>query len=192
MANQGTLSRLRWQNRAMSDVQSEDMGPWLSAEELQFIRAKVPMLYVDVVPVRMDEYGDLEWVGLLLSVNDDGVSRSLVSGRVLYHESIRDAVMRHIDKDLGPMALPQLPTSIVPFTVGEYFPTPGDGWFDSRQHAVSLAYIVPMAGDCDPSNDTLELTWFTPGEAQTAELQAEMTPSQAALLRRALAFLGYV
>lgn len=88
------------------------------------------------------------------------------------------------------MALPQLPSAIVPFTVGEYFPTPGVGFHDSRQHAVALSYIVPMQGDCNPGSDSLEFTWFTPGDARTRELQAELSEGHAALLRQALAKLG--
>src|SRR5690625_5709458 len=72
----------------------------------------------------------------------------------MYHERLRDAIARHIDKDLGSMALPRIPTSLVPFTVAEYFPTPGiTPYHDPRQHAVSLAYIVPVEGDCQPSQD---------------------------------------
>lgn len=176
----------------MSDIASGDMGPWLSPEELEFVRRKVPMLYVDVVPVRLDDHGRVEAIGLLLCAHDDGISRSIVSGRVLYHESIHDALERHIAKDLGQMALPQLPPTNIPFTVGEYFPTPGEGWHDPRQHAVSLAFVVPMAGDCSPSSDALEISWFTPGEMRTPELLSEIIPSQVALIKQALAHLGWV
>ena len=70
---------------------------------------------------------------------------------MLYHERVRDALLRHIEKDLGPLALPRVPASPQPFTVAEYFPTPGVTPFhDPRQHAVSLAYVVPVAGDCAP------------------------------------------
>ena len=75
------------------------------------------------------------------------MSRALVSGRVMYHERVRDALLRHIEKDLGPVALPQIPASPQPFTVAEYFPTPGvTPYHDPRQHAVSLAYVVPVLG----------------------------------------------
>lgn len=178
-------------NLAMNDIAAGDMGPWLSPEDLDFVRRKVPMLYVDVIPVRIDESSQLEAIGLLLAVNNDAITRSVVSGRVLYHETIREALLRHIEKDMGSMALPQLPVSIVPFTVGEYFPTPGVGWHDPRQHAVSLAYVVPMAGDCHPSSDALEITWFTPGEMRTPELQAEIMPRQREIVLRALHYLGY-
>ena len=176
----------------MTELASDDMGPWLSPEELEFVRRKVPILYVDVIPVRLDDAGEVEAIGLLLMADDSGISRAIVSGRVLFHEAVHDALLRHIEKDLGLMALPQLPPSLVPFTVGEYFPTPGEGLFDERQHAVSLAYVVPIAGDCSPASDAIEFSWFTPREALTPELQAELSPSHATMVRRALAHLGVV
>ncbi|MCF2707139.1 NUDIX hydrolase family protein [Arcanobacterium haemolyticum] len=176
----------------MSEIDSADMGPWLSPEELTFVRRKVPIVYVDIVPIRVDEVGSLEAVGMLLCVEGDRIIRAFPTGRVLYHERVRDAIARHIEKDLGPVALPQIPASITPFTIGEYFPTPGEGWFDERQHAISLAYLVPMQGDCNPGSDSLEFTWFTPGEARTPELQSELSPAHAALLKQALAKLGEI
>ena len=166
------------------------MGPWLSPDELDFVRRKVPMVYVDVVAVRTDEVGNVESVGLLLEAQNDGISRALISGRVLFHETVREAISRHLEKDLGPMALPQLPACVTPFTIAEYFPTPGADKFDERHHAVSLCYIVPVLGECNPAADTLEVTWFSPGELRTPELQAEMRPSHAQILRQALAHLG--
>ncbi|MGC5628874.1 DUF4916 domain-containing protein [Georgenia sp. Z1344] len=175
----------------MSDIASDDMGPWLSEEELELVRRKVPMLYVDVVPVRVGENGTLEAVGLLLRARPEGtITRELVSGRVLFQETVRQALVRHLDKDLGPLALPQLPVSPVPYAIGQYFPTPGEHYLDPRQHAVSLAYIVPVAGDCSPSNDTLELSWFTPREVVTPEITGDMSEGHADLVRRALAHLG--
>lgn len=173
----------------MSEIDSDAFGPWLSPEDLEYVRHKVPMIYVDIVPVRVNDTGELEAIGMLLCADSEGINRAFPSGRILLHEPIRDALMRHIDKDLGPMALPQLPPVITPFTVGEYFPMPGDAWYDPRQHAISLAYIVPMQGDCDPGSESLEFTWFTPGEARTLELQAELIPAHASLLRQALAVL---
>ncbi|WP_126417049.1 DUF4916 domain-containing protein [Trueperella bialowiezensis] len=176
----------------MSEVASGDMGPWLSPEDLSFVRRKVPILYVDAVPVKLNDDGSLDSVGLLLTVEADGLTRSLVSGRVLYHETIRDALIRHLDKDLGQMALPQLPASTVPFMVAEYFPTPGEGWHDPRQHAVSLAYIIPVMGDCKPASDSLEVNWFTPGELLTPDLQREILPKHVGIVKAALASLGWV
>ena len=33
------------------------MGPWLSPEDLESVRRKVPMVYVTAVPVRLDTDG---------------------------------------------------------------------------------------------------------------------------------------
>ena len=47
------------------------------------------------------------------------------------------------------MALPDVPPNPAPFTVVEYFTDPSiSGFHDPRHHAVSLAYVVPVAGDC--------------------------------------------
>src|SRR5690242_13342238 len=177
----------------MSPLELDRSESWLSHEELDAARQRVPILYVDAVPVRVDDRGVLTAVGLLLRASEDGqMNRELVSGRVLYHERVRDALVRHLEKDLGPMALPQLPASPQPFTVAEYFPTPGVTPFhDPRQHAVSLAFVVPVQGDCRPQQDALDLRWFTPAEATDPELQAEMPGGQGNLLRQALAHCGF-
>src|SRR5690625_89127 len=107
-------------------VPDPEPSSWLTETELTAVRQRLPLVYVDAVPVRVDDSGDVTTVGLLLRVSGQGaISRSLVSGRVLFHERVRDALVRHIEKDLGPVALPQIPPTPQPFTVAEYFPTPG-------------------------------------------------------------------
>jgi len=119
------------------------------------------------------------------------MARELVSGRVLYHERLRDALMRHIEKDLGPVALPIIPAAPQPFTVAEYFPTPGvTPYYDARQHAVSLAYVVPVTGDCSPQHDAIDLAWITPEEAVSEAVQVEMHGGSGFLLRQAMAHVG--
>ena len=177
----------------MSFVRTPDPTPgWLSDEELAVIRRRLPLLYVEAVPVRVDGMGQVAEVGLLLRVNPNGeISRTIVSGRVMYGESIRDALFRHLEKDLGPMAFPQLPANPTPFSVPEYFPAPTLGpYSDERQHAVALAYVVPVTGTCDPRQDALELTWMTPEEAASLSVSAEMEGGRGALVRAALASVG--
>lgn len=165
---------------------------WLTEAELAAVRSRLPIVYVDAVPVRVDECGDVIAVGLLLRVNGFGeMTRSLVSGRVMYHERVRDALLRHLEKDLGPVALPQIPASPQPFTVAEYLPTAGvTPYHDARQHAVSLAFVVPVAGDCQPQQDALEISWMTPEEACAEPVQLEMTGGHGYLLRQAMAYVG--
>jgi ADP-ribose pyrophosphatase YjhB (NUDIX family) len=175
----------------MEDVLETTPG-WLSRDDLEQARAQLPILYVEAVPVRVDESGVVTGIGLLLRIAPDGnVSRALVSGRVLHHERVRDALLRHLEKDLGPVALPRIPASPQPFTVAEYFPTPGVTPFhDPRQHAVALAYIVPVSGDCRPRQDALDLVWFSPEEASSPMVQQEMQGGQGMLLKQALAHVG--
>ena len=165
---------------------------WLSDGELAEIRRRLPLLYVEAVPVRVDGLGQVVEVGVLLRVGPSGtIARTLVSGRVMYGETLRDALFRHLEKDLGPMAFPQLPASPVPFQVAEYFPLPGvSPFYDERQHAVSLAYVVPVTGTCEPRQDALELTWMTPDEACSDAISAEMEGGRGALIRAALASVG--
>jgi ADP-ribose pyrophosphatase YjhB (NUDIX family) len=165
---------------------------WLSPEELESVRDQVPMVYVEAVPVRIDDTGTATHVGLLLRARADGsISRTVVSGRVLHGELVRHALLRHLEKDLGPVALPRLPLSPAPFTVVEYFPDAGvTGFHDPRHHAVSLVFVVPVDGDCQPTQEALDLSWLTPNEAVSDEVCLEMTGGHDRLVRLALAHVG--
>jgi ADP-ribose pyrophosphatase YjhB (NUDIX family) len=175
----------------MSD-QLDTKSGWLSREQMENIRANVPLVYVDAVPVRVDELGQVTHVGLLLRQAADGsLSRMVVSGRVLFGERVRDALLRHLEKDLGPVALPRLPLEPQPFTIAEYFPDSSvTGFHDPRQHAISLAFVVACDGDCAPSQDSLDLSWVTPKEAVSAGVRAEMAGGQDRLVRLALGHVG--
>lgn len=176
----------------MSKTLPDDLGGWFSPQELTALRGRLPFLYIDVVPVRVDPDGVITQIATLLRTPRKGpIQRALVSGRVMFHERLRDAIARHVDKDLGPMALPRIPVSLVPFTVAEYFPTPGiTPYHDPRQHAVSLAYIVPVEGDCRPSQDALEVAWHSPEDIIDPAIIGDMVDGHAALIRTALATTG--
>jgi len=182
----------------MSSVGTPDPPPdepnsaWLSDAELADARRRIPILYVEAVPVRVDGMGVVTSVGTLLRANPQGdITRTIVSGRVMYGETLRDALFRHLEKDLGPMAFPQLPPSPVPFQVAEYFPIPGlSAYLDERQHAVSLAYVVPITGTLEPRQDALEVSWMTPAEASSPAIHSEMEGGRGTLLRAALASVG--
>ncbi|MEZ5341767.1 MAG: DUF4916 domain-containing protein [Acidimicrobiales bacterium] len=153
---------------------TETKPGWLSDSEMDVVRGRMPVLYVDAVPVLVGSSGEVSHVGLLLQAMPDGtISRAFVSGRVLYQERVRGALLRHLEKDLGPLALPRVPPNPTPFTVAEYFPDPSiSGFHDPRQHAVSLAYVVPVDGDCEPSQSALDIAWLTPEEANSPGSEA--------------------
>ena len=175
-----------------NDVTTQTDTRWLSEEDLELVRANVPIVYVDAVPVRLDSLGRVIEIGLLLRVAADGtISRMVVTGRVLFGELVREALIRHCEKDLGPLAFPEIPANPAPFTVVEYFPDPSkSGFHDPRHHAVSLAYVVPVDGECEPTQEALDLAWFTPEEAVSPEVIGQMTGGHDRLLRLALAHCG--
>ena len=172
--------------------QIDTRNSWLQPEAIADVRDRIPLLYVDAVPVRTDDNGVVSHVGLLLRQAADGsISRMVVSGRVMLNETIREALMRNLEKDLGPLALPKLPPEPSPFTVAEYFRDPSiSGYHDPRQHAVALAYVVPVSGECHPTQKALDLAWFTPAEAVSDQVRKEMTGGQDRLIRIALASVG--
>ena len=177
--------------RRASEPSGSASPGWLSEVELEEIRRRLPLLYVEAVPVRVDGMGIVTEVGLLLRARPTGeMTRSIVSGRVMYGETVRDALFRHLEKDLGPMAFPQLPLSPVPFTVAEYFPMPITNFTDDRQHAVSLVFVVPVTGTCEPRQDALEVTWLSPEQACAPEIAAEMEGGRELLIKQALASVG--
>ena len=176
----------------------EDMPPvntnpgWLSEDELAFVRGRMPVLYVEAVPVRVDGQGQVNEVGLLLRSTPEGLmTRALVAGRVRFGETVRDALFRHLENDLGPMAFPLIPASPVPAQVAEFFPLPGiSAYVDERQHAVSLVFVVPVTGSCSPRQDALEMTWMSPEEALAPDTLDELAGGRGRLLRQALASVG--
>ena len=165
---------------------------WLPSDEINRMRHEIPIPYVVVVPVRTDDLGRVAQIGSLLRVTDDGgIERTLIAGRVLYHESLREAVARNVAKDLGDIALPQLPISLQPFTGAEFFPTPGlSDYYDPRQHAIALCYVVPIAGDCKPQDETLDVEWVDPSGDMLDTFVGQMANGYGTIVRQALAWTG--
>ena len=57
--------------------------------------------------------------------------------------------------------------------------------------AVSLVFVVPVTGTCDPRQDALEVTWVTPKQALSEDIVNEMESGRGALLRAALSSVSY-
>lgn len=165
---------------------------WLGPADINRARHQMPIAYVEIVPVRTDEMGRISQVGSLLRVSDDGsIERTLITGRVLYHETLREAIARNVAKDLGDIALPLLPVGLQPFTVAEFFPTPGlSEYYDPRQHAIALCYMVPIAGDCKPQDETLDVEWVDPKSDVMNTFVAQMVNGHGRIVRQALAWAG--
>ncbi|NEG55160.1 NUDIX hydrolase family protein [Bifidobacterium platyrrhinorum] len=165
---------------------------WLDPADINRARSQMPIAYVEIVPVRTDEFGRIAQVGSLLRVTEDGsVERAVISGRVLFHETLREAIARNVAKDLGDIALPVLPLNLQPFTVAEFFPTPGlSEYFDPRQHAIALCYVVPIAGDCRPQDETLDVEWVDPHSDMLDTFLDQMVNGHDRIVRKALEYCG--
>ena len=62
-------------------VQPPTNPGWLSDLELAEVRGRLPLLYVEAIPVRVDGVGQVTEVGVLLRANAVGeMTRTLVSG----------------------------------------------------------------------------------------------------------------
>ncbi|OKL54369.1 hypothetical protein BSZ39_04555 [Bowdeniella nasicola] len=172
----------------MADLASSDHGPWLPPDRLELIRASVPLVYVEAIPVRTDDDGTITHVGLLLGApRSERIERAIVSGRVMYLEPLREALKRNIEKDLGPLALPRIPYSPVPFTVRQYVPHTLDSSdpslsYDPRQHAVALVYVVPIAGDVQIEGDCLGFDWFDIDDVRSPALADELASGHGEIL----------
>ena len=165
---------------------------WLGPADIDRARGQMPIAYVEVVPVRTDDLGRVIRVGSLLRVSNDGsVERTLITGRVLFHETLREAIARNVAKDLGDIALPMLPVALQPFIVAEFFPTPGlSDYYDPRQHAIALCYVVPIAGDCKPQDETLDVEWTDPKDDMMETVICQMANGHERIMRQALAWIG--
>lgn len=171
----------------------EQSASWLAGDELDSARQRLPIVYLNLVPVRTEANGNVSEVGFLLTSTADGeLARSIITGRVLYGELIRDAIVRHVEKDLGAVSLPLIPPSVAPFGVFEYFPDVSvTGLRDPRQHAVALGYVISVRGDCLPSQDALDLVWLPISEVTSTWLSREMTDGQGKVVKAALAHCGH-
>src|SRR5690625_303291 len=175
-------------------VRTPDPNPgWLDETELAAARARLPMIYVEAIPVRLDDFGRVVQVGLLYRADASGHFRyTFVSGRVQYMQSARDALMRDLVKDLGPLAVPPLAMSLAPFSVGRFFPyASSSGLTEDRQHAIALCYVVPVRGDTQPRQDALQVAWLTPEEALSSEVTDEFEGGRGKLVTQAMAWANW-
>ena len=99
----------------------------------------------EAIPVRVDSLGQVTSVGLLLRATGQGtITRALVSGRVLYKERVRDALLRHLEKDLGPLALPRVSGSWSPFSSEWWVGLPDTAAWYHRPAGFPTSGLTPL------------------------------------------------
>ena len=151
-------------------------GGWLSDEQLAAARQTVPILCVDLVPVRRHPDGAVE-VGLVhreMPGRTDPVWCHL-GGRVRRGETVRAALLRHLHSTLDGVEA-DVPADPQPDRVVQWFPTTDEvepglvHGYDPRQHAVALVYAVTLAGQPTAGGgEATDFRWWSLAEVSAAD-----------------------
>ena len=136
---------------------------WLSEQEYQRVRETVPIVCVDIIPVRLNDDGSIREIGLILrDTPHQGRRWCLVGGRVRKDETLAEAASRHLRETLGPSIQFHLEPDDQPVYVSQYFPTRRPvGVIDPRQHSVAMNFVLPIAGNPAPAGEAHDFRWFS-------------------------------
>lgn len=135
---------------------------WIPDAEYKLIRARVPILCVDFIPLSHDLP---PMVGLIRRETYDGDQGwCLVGGAVLRDEPLLTTVERHLHATLGDEVQLDRDTLRL-LDIIEYFTKPGLGQFhDPRKHSVAPTYFGRCSGLIQPRGEALEFRWFQLGQ----------------------------
>lgn len=139
-----------------------DDGPmtFLPPDLYAEIERSLPIACVDFVPVREGH------VGLILRDSPYGRVWCHLGGRVLYGETLRDAIVRHTSDTLA--VAPVVDDEPQPAYVYQWFPdavAPTDATpygRDTRKHAIGLSFVIDLQGNPNPQNEALDFAYFAP------------------------------
>jgi len=147
----------------MRDKKSNNKA-WLPPSRWRLVQASVPIVCVDVLPVRVSRRTPhiVEAIGLILRDTPRGRRRwCLIGGRLLYGESLRDAIGRQIGETLGSQVRIHLRRDQQPLYIAQYSPLKTKSFsLDPRQHAVGLTYASEITGSPAPQGEAVAYEWF--------------------------------
>jgi len=135
---------------------------WLNADDWKRVQETVPVVCVDVTPVRFGDDGRAQAIGLILrDTPHQGRRWCLVGGRVLHNESLADAVIRHLAQTLGDAIHFHIEADAQPVYVAQYFTVAHSvGVVDPRQHSVAMNYLVGVEGPVVARGEAYDFCWF--------------------------------
>lgn len=127
------------------------------------IERLMPIACVDAMPWQKLSGGALG-LGLILREDEVGQLRwNLIGGRVQIDEPLAEAVSRHMVETLGADLRYSRSDFRSPEIVGEYLRTRKYGFgFDSRHHAIALAYTFECTGYVTIGGEAVDFEFFAP------------------------------
>jgi ADP-ribose pyrophosphatase YjhB (NUDIX family) len=137
---------------------------FLPAEAFDWVRRRVPLVCVDLLPWRRFEQG-LEVLLIKRRQRSERTGWALVGGRIMLDETIAEAADRHLRETLGDGVRAEPRSFDRPDEVAEYQRGPGpigEATFDPSQHSVALNYCVEVDGEVDAGGEALDLRWYAP------------------------------
>jgi ADP-ribose pyrophosphatase YjhB (NUDIX family) len=153
---------------------------WLPDETWDAIQASVPIVCVDLLPVRLDGDGAVSALGLIRRrmPGTDDIVWCVLGGRIDHGETLRDAVLRHVATTLSGTDV-DLPADPQPSYVFQWFPSPRDDdgvayGIDPRRHSVGLCFVLPVTADPEvvEGSEALNFKWFGVSEIEAVANQS--------------------
>jgi ADP-ribose pyrophosphatase YjhB (NUDIX family) len=138
-------------------------GSWLSAADWKLIQTSIPVVCVDVLPVRFSPspQEDPRAVGLILRKTTQGRKWCLIGGRLLYGELLSEAIRRQVREALGRRVEIYIRPGQQPLYIAQYSPSGRKPFAqDGRQHSVGLTYTLELQGTPTPSGEAILFKWF--------------------------------
>jgi ADP-ribose pyrophosphatase YjhB (NUDIX family) len=153
----------------------------LSDPDWTWATGHLPIVCVDVLPVRYDPGQRISGIGLIRRDSPFGPVWCHVGGRVLLGETLAEAARRHLKDSLESGGESAMATS--PYFVNQYFreQREGEGW-DPRKHAVAACFLAEFAPADTPKptgTEAIDFRWFGVDELPA---EAEMWPGTMAMI----------
>lgn len=137
----------------------------LSNETYQLVTQSVPIVCVDLIPVR--ENGGGWQIGIITRATGPEAGKpALIGGRILHQELVQDAIARHLKSDTKVTDFQLFANSEAsqPFYVQQYLhqseAKPPLG-YDPTKHSIALTYLVDLLEEPKPSNEASDFRWIT-------------------------------
>lgn len=137
---------------------------YLPDELYQKVTESMPIVCVDMVPVR--SIGASEWeIGVITRGTGSQAGKiCLLGGRIWHNETITDSLKRHLITDLGVTAFSyfQRDDFTSPFYVQQYIhgtASKSPYGFDPSKHAIALTYLLTIDDIPKPKNEAIGFHW---------------------------------